>query len=272
MADRENAATTQVRGRPVRFFLQARRFQGRTGGPRTRKGILVLVAFLACLTFAPQGRAATLNTLSDLPIKAYPASGRPQMLIVLLSGDGGWQPLDRDLARRFAAAGIGVVGLDSLDYFLAEKTPERLARDLDRIAVAYQRKWRVRRLAFVGYSFGADAFPFAWPHLSARTRSATRLIALLGLVPAADFRISILEMLDIPSADDVPVGPALRNLPMNRVLCIYGAEERASDNTACTLPELDRATRIERPGGHHFDGDYATIARVILRRVGTSRP
>ncbi|MDQ0395939.1 AcvB/VirJ family lysyl-phosphatidylglycerol hydrolase [Labrys monachus] len=269
MAERQGAETSRLRGLPVRPLLQAQRSHGRTGRPRTR-GKILLAALLACLALASPGRAGTADPPAGLPIAIYPASGRPLGLVVLLSGDGGWQAIDRALARRFAAAGFGVVGLDSLDYFFARKTPERLAADLDRIADAYRQAWGVRRIAFVGYSFGADAFPFAWPHLAARTRRATRLVALLGLVPAADFRISILEMLDIPSADDVPVGPALRSLPMDKVICLYGVEERAAGNTACTLPELGRATRIERRGGHHFDGDYAGIARIILRRLGAA--
>jgi len=225
-------------------------------------------ALLACLALAAPGRAASAPPqLAGLPLEVHPPAGHADTLVILMSGDGGWQPLDRALAQRFAAAGLGVVGLDSLRYFFLEKTPARFARDLDRIAFAYRRRWHAQHVVFAGYSFGADAFPFAWPHLSARTRGATRLVALLGLVPAADFRISLLEMLDIPSADDIPVAPALPSLPMEKTICIYGAEEKATDNTACTAPELDRAERIERPGGHHFDGDYATLARIILRAI-----
>jgi type IV secretory pathway VirJ component len=48
------------------------------------------------------------------------------------------------------------------------------------------------------------------------------------------------------------------------------AEEKAADDTACTAPELGNAARIERPGGHHFDGEYQPVADMILRGL-TSR-
>jgi type IV secretory pathway VirJ component len=31
--------------------------------------------------------------------------------------------------------------------------------------------------------------------------------------------------------------------------------------------EISRATLVERPGGHHCDGDYGDIARMILNRL-----
>jgi type IV secretory pathway VirJ component len=33
------------------------------------------------------------------------------------------------------------------------------------------------------------------------------------------------------------------------------------------LPELKGATLLPRTGGHHFGGEYAEIARIILDRL-----
>jgi type IV secretory pathway VirJ component len=49
----------------------------------------------------------------------------------------------------------------------------------------------------------------------------------------------------------------------SRVQCFFGADEGA-DETSCRSPEAVGSELIERPGGHHFDGDYATIAEMIL--------
>lgn len=50
-------------------------------------------------------------------------------------------------------------------------------------------------------------------------------------------------------------------------MCFYGVDEKEDNSTACVLPGLDGATRIERPGGHHFDGNYQVIADDILKRL-----
>lgn len=44
------------------------------------------------------------------------------------------------------------------------------------------------------------------------------------------------------------------------VQCVHGAEERDS-----LCPKLDArmARSVTLPGGHHFDGDYAGLARLI---------
>ena len=44
-------------------------------------------------------------------------------------------------------------------------------------------------------------------------------------------------------------------------------EEQKDNDTGCTLPELDGATRVARTGGHHFGGDYQEIAQIILDRL-----
>jgi type IV secretory pathway VirJ component len=45
------------------------------------------------------------------------------------------------------------------------------------------------------------------------------------------------------------------------VLCIYGEDE-----TDSLCPQLDphKVTIVKLKGGHHFDGNYAGLARTIL--------
>ena len=60
----------------------------------------------------------------------------------------------------------------------------------------------------------------------------------------------------------MPTPPELATLPKERVQRFYGAQE---SDTACTRPELQGAALVETKGGHHFDGDYAALARTILK-------
>jgi len=57
-------------------------------------------------------------------------TGRREFAIIL-SGDGGWVSIDRDLSTAFAQRGIPVVGWDSLKYFWTARTPMKAAAILD---------------------------------------------------------------------------------------------------------------------------------------------
>ena len=49
-------------------------------------------------------------------------------LAVVLSGDGGWSGVDREVAKVLAGRhGVPVVGLDTLEYFWNGRTPEAAA-------------------------------------------------------------------------------------------------------------------------------------------------
>ncbi|WP_448949919.1 AcvB/VirJ family lysyl-phosphatidylglycerol hydrolase [Labrys neptuniae] len=206
--------------------------------------------------------------LAALPLHISTAARFNGTIVLFLSGDAGWDDFEQDLAGRLSRAGVDVIGLDSHRYFLEGRKPAELARDLDGLFALYRRRWHGRRLVLAGYSFGADALPFAWPLLSARTRRQTRLIALVGLQSQANFVISLMEMLDLPAADDTPVAPQLQRLPAARVICLYGRAEAS----ACTAPELAGAERLARPGGHSRDGDGEGVAQAILRRLALTRP
>ena len=130
-----------------------------------------------------------------------------------------------------------------------------------------QPRRRAKRTAIVGYSMGADVIPFAWSHLKPDVKAEINLIGLIGLETTADFQISVSGWLGVASSSDVDVKPLLSQLPMDRTLCFYGADEVSDDETACTDPAMKSATLIQRPGGHHFDGDYEPVARTILDRL-----
>lgn len=210
----------------------------------------------------PAGKA-----LSDLPIEELPAKGAATTLLILLSGDGGWRDIDKQIGEYLAERGVGVIGLDSLRYFWSRKEPSRIAADLERIADHYRDKWKLQSLALAGYSFGAGIIPITWPELEPNTRSRTTLIALLGLEPTFNLEVSVSGWLGMTSSSNIDVQPYLPTLPKSKVMCFYGVDEKEDGSTACILPGLAGATRIERPGGHHFDGNYQVIADAILKRL-----
>ena len=223
--------------------------------------------FAAAAKAALEIAAPPVRELGDLPLVELPTEGPPRGLVVFMSGDGGWRDIDKSIGDILQKQGVAVVGIDSLRYFWSTKEPEVIAADIDRIIDHYTKIWGTERVAVAGYSLGADVIPFTWPKLAPQTRKAVDLIALLGLEPTADFEISVAGWLGVASSSDVEVRSYLTALPPEKTMCIYGKDEVAEQETACTLPELSKATLVERPGGHHFDGDYEDIARMILDRL-----
>jgi type IV secretory pathway VirJ component len=205
------------------------------------------------------------SLLADLPIIELPASGPPRMFAVVLSGDGGWRDIDKQVAQTLSEHGIGVVGLDSLRYFWQPRTPEGLAADLVRIYGHYAEAWDVRPLLLVGYSFGADVLPAAVNRLPPAVFERVVQISLLGLSASADYEFHVTSWLGAKTLDALPVAPEAARLDPARLQCFYGEEETES---LCPDPVFDRAERIRTRGGHHFDGDYEALAGRILEGAG----
>jgi type IV secretory pathway VirJ component len=217
---------------------------------------------LAALLEGPLS-AATGEALAGLPLIELPVTAPGRLMAVVYSGDGGWRDIDKDIAARLQAAGIPVVGVDSLRYFWSEKTPEQIATDLGQILDHYREAWQRPAVILAGYSFGADILPFAYNRLTPEQQASIRRVSLLGLSPTADLEIHVTGWLGVEDhAGSRLILPEIERLPTPKVQCFYGAEET---DTACTAPELKGAELIETPGGHHFDGDYGKLADAIAR-------
>lgn len=205
------------------------------------------------------------DAVSQLPLVVYdPPNPNPKGLVVMYAGDGGWRDLDKTVSEFFNKEGYGVVGVDTLRYFWNEKSPRELGDDLEAIINRYSQQWKTKRVLLAGYSFGADVIPFAWQHISRSVKNQVQLMALLGLSKTADFEVSVAGWLGVGSGEHDVLKPASQ-LPMDRVLCVYGKEEieEADNDVACATDAIPPNARQERPGGHHFDEDYEALARSI---------
>jgi type IV secretory pathway VirJ component len=205
------------------------------------------------------------DAVNALPLVTYePKTDNPKGLVVFYAGDGGWRDLDKTVAGYMQQEGYGVVGIDTLRYFWNEKSPRELGDDLEAIVARYGTQWKTKRLLLAGYSFGADVIPFAWGHISRQVRSQVQLMALLGLSKTADFEVSVSGWLGVGSGEHDVLKPASQ-LPMDKVVCVYGKEElEDTDNdVACTTDSIAPQARMELPGGHHYDENYEALARRI---------
>lgn len=207
--------------------------------------------------------ASVARPFGDLPAVDIPANTTPRALCILISGDGGWRDLDKTIGEWLATQGVHVVGLDALHYFWAKKTPAQLAKDIAFLADAADANDNLP-LMLVGYSFGADTIPFAYPLLPKVLQDRTRVIGLLAPGPSTSFQITIGGWLGINDTG-YDVTPAIAKLPPETVVCVYGEED---DDSACADRSVSKATIVKTTGGHHFDGDYVGIAKRFLDRVG----
>jgi len=209
----------------------------------------------------PKGSPA----VNDLPLVEVPAKTQGgHAMAVILSGDGGWAGIDRDVAGALSAKGIPVVGWNSLQYFWSAKKPETASKDLERILRHYMAAWNKQEVLLIGYSFGADVLPFFTNRLPADLLEKVHLLALLGPGKTADFEFHVTDWLGGGSKGQ-PVLPEVRKLAGHPpVLCLYGAKE---DDSLCPdiPPALGKAQVL--PGAHHFGGDYNALAALILKEA-----
>ena len=201
--------------------------------------------------------------LTGLPVVEVPTQRPGTRFAVLLSGDGGWAGIDKDIGAALAAQGVPVAGFDSLRYFWSARTPEGLATDLDRLIRYYAAHWKRSEVILIGFSQGADVLPFALNRLPERTRAMVKLTALLAPAQKASFEFKVSNWLG-PSGDK-PVLPEAQKLQAAGTLCVHGKEEKQS---LCPLLAPQHARVVTLPGSHHFDGDFPGLALRILRAAG----
>jgi type IV secretory pathway VirJ component len=223
-------------------------------------------ARLGARSDAPAGRPPGI---SDLPVQEVPASAASGEFALLLTGDGGWAGLDQELAARLAANGVPTVGLNSLKYFWRERTPEQTARDVERLLRHYLAAWNRSRVLLVGYSFGADVLPFVVTRLPAELRAHIVSVSLLGIDAHASFEVRIAGWVGGEDGGP-PTRPELARLGNLPVLCIYGEGE--TDSICPELPAGGYIAREQIGKGHHFSGEYATLADRILAFARGGRP
>ncbi|WP_295683656.1 AcvB/VirJ family lysyl-phosphatidylglycerol hydrolase, partial [uncultured Nevskia sp.] len=206
-------------------------------------------------------------SLTGLPIVDVAAKeGAPQsdVFALIISGDGGWAGIDKEVAGFIADAGMPVIGIDSLRYFWSERTPEAFAADLDKIIRYYRHSLKRPKVLLIGYSQGADVLPFALNRMSATSRSEIALVALLGLAEHAQFEFHLSSW--VGSVDDgKPTRPEVARLQASSanppILCAYGEED---EDSICATLGGPKMSILKLSGGHHFDGEYEMLAGKLL--------
>jgi len=203
---------------------------------------------------------ATANLpLIDVP----PTSGSSDTLVVLVSGDGGWAKIDKSISGVLASEGMPVVGLNSLQYFWTKRTPETASHDLGTIIDTSLSRWKKQNVVLIGYSRGADVLPAMVARLTPEQRSKVRLLALLSPSPHVEFEFHVTDWMH-DSKKGFAVEPELAKLTSTKTICVWGDDDIDS---LCRGLALQHVRVVTLHGSHHFDGDYAKLARIILEAL-----
>lgn len=211
---------------------------------------------------APPSTPKSLGNLPVIEIKATPPES--DTFAIIISGDGGWAGLDKEVGAALVAKGVPVIGVDSLRYFWSARTPDSTAADLDRIIRYYAAQLNKKRVVLVGYSQGADVLPFIATRLPRESRALVTLAAGIGMSEHAAFEFHLANWVSNgqEGPETLPEVAKINGIPF---LCIYGADDK--DAICQKLEKTPSARVVKLPGGHHFNGNYALLADQILKAM-----
>jgi type IV secretory pathway VirJ component len=219
---------------------------------------------------APRSKAP--STVADLSLVEVPATSSARSatsaspptrddFAIVMTGDGGWASLDKQIAASLAEAGVPVVGWSSLDYYWKARTPDGAAIDLARIISHYTAAWHKTRVRIIGYSFGADVASFLVNRLPDALKSQIAAVVLLAPSPTATFEFHMTDW--IRGRADARY-PTVREIAQvhQPVTC---AAPRDEPDSVCFQVRSANVRKVTLGGGHHFGGDYDGIANLVLR-------
>ena len=219
---------------------------------------------VARLTLVPAA-APTPTDLGDLPVVTLPMPATPRdYFAIVLSGDGGWASIDKQIGEELVRTGVPTVGFNSLQYFWRKRAPEEASSDLERMIRHYQQAFGREQVILVGYSRGADVLPLMASRLPASLLAQVRLMAFLGIEHETNLEFRLGDWLGAQHAAAYKLLPELQKLAGHPMLCVYGAHE---GDTLCPDVPAGLMEVVQLEGGHHFDGDFHSLARLIMARV-----
>lgn len=137
-----------------------------------------------------------------------------------------------------------------------------MAQDLTELITYYQDHWKKSKVMLVGYSFGADVLPFAVNRLPEELRKMVSHLVQIAPYRHAQFEVTLMSYLTTPQHGEL-VLPELQKLKVGTVFTVCDDDQDA----LCQDMEAPW-DYITMEGGHHFDGAYDRLNRLIGQKVG----
>lgn len=148
-----------------------------------------------------------------------------RVLIVFLSGDGGWLKFPDTLCKEFSSKGFATLGINTRSYFWEKRTPKSTSADLKLLIRSYLKKTNTSQIYLAGYSFGADVIPFVYNELPFLIKMRVKNLILLSPFATTDFQIHLADLLGSTSDNyNYSVVKEIQKVKIP-VFCFYGDNE-----------------------------------------------
>jgi type IV secretory pathway VirJ component len=195
--------------------------------------------------------AHTLLAPAELPVRYFAPSDQQKPLVVYVSGDGGWNQFTESMVNNWVNDGYGVVAIDAKKYFWKAKTPLEFGKDMAPIIEEKLKEWKLNRLIWVGFSFGADVSAFVPGKIPPLLATRMKHLVLISPSTSTDYEVKLLDMARIGRVErKYKVNAALEKISGISVLCIFGEEEEKEWITQLNNPAI---RTITLPGDHYYN-------------------
>lgn len=185
-------------------------------------------------------------------------------LIFHTTGDGGMVRFDVKMSNVYKANGFSFIALNSLKYFLTQKSPTKLTQDVVPVIRRYIEAWNKEEIILVGFSFGAEITPFLFERLPAELKEKVKLVVLLTPAKTSDFHIRIRDMIGLDKKyESYDVANETAKILSTKVLAIYGKKEKSIFSKNSEQPNL-KVLYIK--GGHDFK-DSKTVFDLMMKEL-----
>ena len=221
--------------------------------------------FIYVFYFASGSHAQLADSTKDLPviISATISKDSSKPLIIYLCGDGGWNKFSMQFSKVLSSKGYPLICLNSLKYFWKKKTSEKAGADVSRLIKMYLQKWQKKDAILIGYSFGADAIPFVYTHLSGDTKELIRKIVLISPSAKTDLEIHISGMFGGKSSGK-SVPEEINKITGIPVLITLSNDDNGFPKNKLTRPNI---VFIKLKGDHHYDGNVTGLCDSIASKL-----
>jgi len=217
---------------------------------------IFLITCIICL------KAQVTNPVTDLPLQLTYEKGVHQVLVIYLTGDGGWNSFNQQIVQEFEKQGYGVVALNTRKYFWNEKSPEGFSNDFEKLSTFYLKEWGKSSLIIVGYSFGADVASFLPNRISVDLKNKIKKMVLLSPSASTDFIIRLSDMMggNENLNRKYKVGPEIEKATLP-VVCIFGIDEVMSLKNQ--LEKNKNLIISELPGDHRYNNNFSLVLKMM---------
>ena len=199
--------------------------------------------------------------VNSLPVKEW-SSTAENPFVLYITGDGGFNSFSIDLCTALNKAGHSVCSVNAKSYFWNKKTPEQSSTDITAYLTKQFNSRKNQQLILAGHSFGADVMPFIVNRLPEAIRKKIVSVILLSPSGSTDFEIHWSDIFGGNKQRSMDVVAEINKLTVPKTVTFFGSDE--TDFPVKNI-KLKNYTNEILPGGHHFDGNTAEVAKTMIK-------